>query len=410
MVMLALAPLADAQMKSTAPTGRPMEFERTTQVLKIEEAVRELNEFFNKQVLRGGAHHGYIRIFSNGDDPDFDWNKGGRFYSQHFSTVEINHSFYRMPTERLLVQWAECVPGGFQFALKANQQITHIQKLRNCESTLKRFLEAASILGDGDHLGPILVQLPPTFRADLNGLEEFLKLRPRAFRFALEVRHSSWHSDAANANDIGVSLLCFGADADATGFPCITSITDRNVVITGGEIRAGRNALSNVVASSRIMIERVHTRGCVEAAGRVVIERKRTNGRVIASFDIGTEGLVSVSCVIGADDVGVECMKPNGRVIIAGGISIKTLRTVGRVLVASCCVKKGLKAGRGVASAGSVVFQRLITDSRIPDPGREAQQSVISFGRIAAGIASVWRWADRLRVLDERKADECKCN
>lgn len=122
-----------------------------------------------------------------------------RFYSQHFSTVEINHSFYRMPTERLLVQWAECVPGGFRFALKANQQITHIQKLRNCESTLKRFLEAASILSDGDHLGPILVQLPPTFRADLNVLEEFLKLRPRAFRFALEVRHSSWHSDETYA-------------------------------------------------------------------------------------------------------------------------------------------------------------------------------------------------------------------
>ena len=70
--------------KSTAPTGRPMEFERTPQVQKIEDAVRELNVFFSKQVLRGGSHHGYIRIFSNGDDPDFDWNKGGRFYSQHF--------------------------------------------------------------------------------------------------------------------------------------------------------------------------------------------------------------------------------------------------------------------------------------------------------------------------------------
>src|SRR5437899_10236528 len=116
------------------------------------------------------------------------------FYAKQFATVEINHSFYRMPTENVLLQWAQTVPEGFKFALKANQQITHIQKLRNCESTLKRFLEAASILGDGDHLGPILVQLPPTFRADLNGLEEFLKLRPRAFRFALEVRHSSWHS------------------------------------------------------------------------------------------------------------------------------------------------------------------------------------------------------------------------
>ncbi len=118
-----------------------------------------------------------------------------RFYSQHFTTVEINHTFYRMPTERVLEQWASSVPAGFQFALKANQQITHIQKLRNSESTLKRFLEVASVLTDGDHLGPILVQLPPTFRADRNVLEEFLKLRPRAFRFALEVRHTSWHSE-----------------------------------------------------------------------------------------------------------------------------------------------------------------------------------------------------------------------
>src|SRR3989475_12464151 len=122
-----------------------------------------------------------------------------RFYSQHFSTVEINHSFYRMPTERLLVQWAECVPGGFQFALKANQQITHIQRLRNCESTLKRFLEVASVLSEGGHLGPILVQLPPNFKCDRPLLEDFLKLRPNAFRFAFEVRHASWHAEETYA-------------------------------------------------------------------------------------------------------------------------------------------------------------------------------------------------------------------
>ncbi len=122
-----------------------------------------------------------------------------RFYSQHFSTVEINYTFYHMPAERVLQQWAASVPAGFQFALKVNQQITHIQKLRNSEATLKRFLETAAVLTDGDHLGPILVQLPPTFRADLNVLEDFLKLRPRAFRFALEVRHASWHTEETYA-------------------------------------------------------------------------------------------------------------------------------------------------------------------------------------------------------------------
>ena len=118
------------------------------------------------------------------------------FYSQHFSTVEINNTFYRMPTESLLSKWAGIVPEGFQFALKANQQITHIQRLRNSESTFKRFLEVASVLNDGNHLGPVLVQLPPNFKADPAVLEEFLKLRPPAFRMAFEVRHNSWHTEA----------------------------------------------------------------------------------------------------------------------------------------------------------------------------------------------------------------------
>jgi uncharacterized protein YecE (DUF72 family) len=117
------------------------------------------------------------------------------FYAKHFPTVEINHSFYRMPTENVLLQWAKSVPEGFRFALKANQQITHIQRLRNCESTLKRFLEVASVLNDGDHLGPVLVQLAPTFKFDRPLLEDFLALRPQAFHFALEVRHPSWYTD-----------------------------------------------------------------------------------------------------------------------------------------------------------------------------------------------------------------------
>ncbi len=111
------------------------------------------------------------------------------FYGKQFSTVEINHSFYRMPTESVLLNWAKSVPKGFRFALKANQRITHIQRLRNCEDTLKRFLELASVLNDGDHLGPILVQVPPNFKFDGPLLEEFLALRPPAFQFAFEVRH-----------------------------------------------------------------------------------------------------------------------------------------------------------------------------------------------------------------------------
>ncbi len=121
------------------------------------------------------------------------------FYAKQFSTVEINHSFYRMPSETALLNWANSVPEGFRFALKANQQITHIQRLRDCETTLKRFLEVASVLNDGHHLGPILVQLPPTFKFDRPLLEDFLALRPPAFRFAFEVRHPSWYTDETYA-------------------------------------------------------------------------------------------------------------------------------------------------------------------------------------------------------------------
>ncbi len=106
------------------------------------------------------------------------------YYAEQFKTVEINHSFYRMPTENLLLQWAKSVPEGFKFALKVNQQITHIKRLRGCEDTLKRFLEVASVLNDGNHLGPVLVQLPPNFKFDQPLLEDFLALRPPAFLFA----------------------------------------------------------------------------------------------------------------------------------------------------------------------------------------------------------------------------------
>jgi uncharacterized protein YecE (DUF72 family) len=119
-----------------------------------------------------------------------------KFYATQLSTVEINYSFYQMPKESVLEGWAASVPDGFQFALKANQKITHVARLRNCESTLKRFLEVASVLQEGNHLGPILVQLPPNFKFDAVLLAEFLAMRPTSFRFAFEVRHASWYAEA----------------------------------------------------------------------------------------------------------------------------------------------------------------------------------------------------------------------
>jgi uncharacterized protein YecE (DUF72 family) len=141
------------------------------------------------------------------------------FYATCFRTVEINHSFYRMPSERTLAGWAACVPPGFQFALKLNQKLTHVRRLRDCEDLLERFLAAASALRPDDRLGPILVQLPPHLRADLEGLDGFLRLAPPLFRLALEVRHPSWHSGETYAllRQHGVALCL--AETDDTAAP-----------------------------------------------------------------------------------------------------------------------------------------------------------------------------------------------
>ncbi len=138
------------------------------------------------------------------------------YYGGQFRTVEINHTFYRMPSERILREWAGSVPAGFHFALKLNQKLTHVQKLRDCEELVERFLAAARALGSQQRLGPILVQLPPHFRADLPTLDGFLRLAPPLFRFALEVRHRSWHTDDTYAllRQHGVALCLAETDEE----------------------------------------------------------------------------------------------------------------------------------------------------------------------------------------------------
>jgi hypothetical protein len=76
----------DEYWVKTKPVGKPMEFERDGIVSAIEDHAKELNEFFARQKLRGGSHHGYVRLFNNGDNPRFLWNMGGRLYSHHFKS------------------------------------------------------------------------------------------------------------------------------------------------------------------------------------------------------------------------------------------------------------------------------------------------------------------------------------
>jgi uncharacterized protein YecE (DUF72 family) len=117
------------------------------------------------------------------------------YYATRFPTVEINYTFYRMPAERTLAEWCATVPATFRFALKLNQKLTHVRRLRDCDELLERYLAALGPLTRSARLGPILVQLPPNFHADPVRLDAFLRLTPPLFRFALEVRHASWHSE-----------------------------------------------------------------------------------------------------------------------------------------------------------------------------------------------------------------------
>lgn len=116
-----------------------------------------------------------------------------RFYGGQFSTVEINNTFYRMPSEKVLLHWAAQVPEAFSFVLKASQRITHQKRLQDVGEELGYFLRTASVLGP--RLGPTLFQLPPNFKKDLSRLNGFLDLLPHRWRAALEFRHPSWRDD-----------------------------------------------------------------------------------------------------------------------------------------------------------------------------------------------------------------------
>ncbi len=112
-----------------------------------------------------------------------------RFYSERLNAVEINNTFYRMPTEGVLESWAGQVPDSFVFALKAPQVITHQKRLRNVEEETRYLFRTLSVL-DGK-LGPVLFPFPASFRADSTALAHFLDLLPD-IPCAFEFRSPSW--------------------------------------------------------------------------------------------------------------------------------------------------------------------------------------------------------------------------
>lgn len=113
------------------------------------------------------------------------------FYATKFGTLEINNTFYRLPKESVLLEWASQVPDEFSFSIKASQKITHYTRLKaESESMVQFLLKNTTVLGS--RLGPLLFQLPPNLKKDIPRLQNFLTYLPSDRRYTFEFRHESW--------------------------------------------------------------------------------------------------------------------------------------------------------------------------------------------------------------------------
>src|SRR3954452_7433190 len=112
-------------------------------------------------------------------------------YARLFDTVEVNTTFYRLPSRQMVAGWAEHSPPGFVFAVKASRYLTHVKRLTEMESGVERFYERIEPLVEAGKLGPVLWQLPPTFRRDDERLSSALAALPEG-RHCFEFRHETW--------------------------------------------------------------------------------------------------------------------------------------------------------------------------------------------------------------------------
>lgn len=169
-------------------------------------------------------------------------------YGKNFNTVEIDNTFYRIPSKDTVRNWKEEVPDDFIFTAKFPRKITHLKMLQDCSEELEVFIEHMSLLGN--KLGPLLMQFPPAFKPEKSGiLKDFLATLPEG-RFALEIRNKKWLDEKFYAllRDNGVALVL----VDHPWMPRMSTITadftyirwegDRNKIKgTLGKVERDRN-------------------------------------------------------------------------------------------------------------------------------------------------------------------------
>jgi len=148
-------------------------------------------------LFAGTSGYAYKEWLGNFYPPKFPQKRMLEFYSRRFRTVEINYTFYHMPTTKTTEGWVTQTPDGFLVTLKGNKNVTHIARLRDSARFVEGFLGGAAPLANSGRLGAILWQIPPQMRLDLPLLEEFLASLPKrpVLRWAMEFRQPSWFVD-----------------------------------------------------------------------------------------------------------------------------------------------------------------------------------------------------------------------
>jgi uncharacterized protein YecE (DUF72 family) len=161
------------------------------------------------------------------------------FYTRYFDTVELNASFYRLPSAQTFTNWYKKTPHQFIFAVKASRFITHLKKLKDVEKNWKEFINRASQLKE--KLGPILFQLPPSFKKDITRCKDFFKILPSKYEYAFEVRHKSWFDKEVYAllAKHNISLVW----TDSPSFPSEWVLTSSFIYLRfhGGKVLYGSN-------------------------------------------------------------------------------------------------------------------------------------------------------------------------
>ncbi len=173
------------------------------------------------RILAGTSGYSYKEWRGSFYPPDAKPENMLRLYAARLGTVEINNTFYRMPSEQVLLGWAAQVPEGFSFVLKASRRITHQQRMQGSGDTLAYLLQTSAVLGA--KRGPLLFQFPPDFALDLPRLVAFLGSLPAGWPAAFEFRHDSWRDErvheALRARGAGLVV----ADTDAGDPPPVVA-------------------------------------------------------------------------------------------------------------------------------------------------------------------------------------------